>query len=170
MEPSNNNAPAAGGPDRFGALKCDPGADFESCVCGVSLYGLHKQPCPQEQCPRCGGRLVVCRCLEDYEANPGCRIAYGDEHTPADVLRAGRSYSRPKLRWDRDARRFDEAYADDAGYGLDELDETLSRTTISPADFAVTVLVSFPRSDVPLITEALSRARPVERWPGYGDC
>jgi hypothetical protein len=33
--------------------------------CGVTDGGIHHFDCPNEICPRCEGKFVTCRCMED---------------------------------------------------------------------------------------------------------
>lgn len=41
------------------------GAPADRCLdCGVSIGGYHHPFCSVEPCPRCGGRLAACSCLD----------------------------------------------------------------------------------------------------------
>ena len=33
--------------------------------CNIQVGGFHHPGCDMEQCPRCGGQLITCGCLED---------------------------------------------------------------------------------------------------------
>lgn len=48
------------------AIPYTPEDDMSRCHdCGVAAGGLHHPGCDMEECPRCGGQLIGCGCLDD---------------------------------------------------------------------------------------------------------
>ena len=45
----------------------DPDKDKRCHDCNVAVGGFHHPGCDMEECPRCGGQLISCGCLDDEE-------------------------------------------------------------------------------------------------------
>jgi hypothetical protein len=43
------------------------GPDGRCHDCGIKVGGIHHPGCDVEECPRCGGQLISCGCLDDDE-------------------------------------------------------------------------------------------------------
>jgi hypothetical protein len=57
-----------GGVDPAVAYEIDWTSPNEYCHdCGVADGGFHHPGCDAERCPRCGGQLISCGCLDDEE-------------------------------------------------------------------------------------------------------
>jgi len=42
--------------------------EYQRCHdCGVTIGGCHHPGCDMERCPRCGGQLISCGCLDEEE-------------------------------------------------------------------------------------------------------
>jgi hypothetical protein len=59
-----------GYPDEL-ALPAIPHAGSGRCAdCGTDPGRVHHECCDQEECPRCHGQLISCRCRDDQEKLP----------------------------------------------------------------------------------------------------
>jgi hypothetical protein len=55
------------GEDNMGAEPPIPVMDRVCHDCGVKYGHYHKRGCDMERCPKCGGQLISCGCLEEAD-------------------------------------------------------------------------------------------------------